>query len=213
MGRPKAFRPDEVVDRAKDVFWERGYQATSIADLETATGLDRSSLYHAFGSKQALFEVAAGRYVDENIDGRLRQLREPSAGLNAISDFFDGMATSFGAHPELAARGCLVVNAVAERAGRDENATSAGASYRDLFRAAFENALLAAASRGEIGQARVDPLARILTSMAMGLFLSARIDPRDAAGVASDLAAEVQGWRSRSTNRRSRVNNRRQDVT
>ena len=196
MGRPREYEVDDVIVRARDVFWERGYGATSIADLEAATGLDRSSLYHAFGSKQALFEQAARQYVDGTIDARLDEMRQPTAGLEAIANFFGGMARTFRADPAIAARGCLVVNTVAELSGRDDRATSAGADYRDRFREAFGNALRRAAERGEVDRERADARARILTSTTLGLFTTARIDPADAARVADEVGVEVSSWRS-----------------
>jgi AcrR family transcriptional regulator len=198
MGRPRRFEQDVVIARAGDLFWARGFGATSIGELETATGVDRSSLYHAFGSKQALFEEAARRYVDENIDARLHEMQGEDGALGAIVRFFEGMARSFRGEPALASRGCMVVNAVAELPIGDPYARSAGASYRDRFRAAFLVALDRAAAHDEIDGDRIDGRATLLTSLAMGLFVTARIDPADAADVADDVGAEVRSWR-RST--------------
>src|ERR1700757_4861162 len=58
MARPKSYERDTVLIAARDVFWERGYEATSIAALEERTGLSRSSLYEEFGSKRDLFQAA-----------------------------------------------------------------------------------------------------------------------------------------------------------
>ena len=60
--RTKDFEPDEVADAAMQVFWRRGYAATSVQDLVDGTGLGRGSLYNAFGSKQGLYEAALRRY-------------------------------------------------------------------------------------------------------------------------------------------------------
>jgi TetR/AcrR family transcriptional repressor of nem operon len=195
MGRPRRFEQDAVIARAGDVFWARGFGATSIGELETATGLDRSSLYHAFGSKQALFEQAAERYVNENIDARLEEMQGEDGALESIVRFFRGMAGSFRTMPTLASRGCMVVNAVAELPIGDPYARSAGRSYRDRFRAAFAVALRRAEERGEIDSERSEGRAAVLTSTAMGLFVTARIDPADAADVADAVASEVRAWR------------------
>lgn len=56
--RTKDFEPDDVADAAMQVFWRRGYAATSVQDLVDGTGLGRGSLYNAFGSKQGLYEAA-----------------------------------------------------------------------------------------------------------------------------------------------------------
>ncbi len=62
MGRPRAFDKDQALDRALHVFWEKGYEGTSIADLTAAMGINPPSLYAAFGNKEALFRKALERY-------------------------------------------------------------------------------------------------------------------------------------------------------
>jgi AcrR family transcriptional regulator len=61
-GRPREFEVDDVLDRAIEVFRERGYEASSMADIERATGLNTSSIYNTFGSKQTLFHRSLARY-------------------------------------------------------------------------------------------------------------------------------------------------------
>jgi len=193
-GRPLAFDPQAVILAARDVFSERGPELTSIGDLEKRTGLDRSSLYNTFGSKQALFDAAMRSYLEEAIEGRLSALRKPSAGLATIASFFGGMAKTFRAHPQLSGRGCLMVNAVAELGAHDPR-TARATSYRDAFRSAFRTALGQAAARGEVADKRANGRAKLLASMTMGLFVAARIDPADAADVCDAVVAEVKSWR------------------
>ena len=207
MGRRRAYDTDVVVEAARDVFWQHGYELTSIADLEERTGLDRSSLYHAFGSKQGLFEAALRSYLKEAIESRLAGMRQPDAGVAAIVAFFGGMAQTFRAHPEQASYGCLMVNTLGELGAQDAHSALAEA-YRDSFRAAFGTALSQAAARGEVDSERVRPRANLLATVTMGLFISARIDPTDAADVCESVAAEVAAWRlgrvSRSPRRPAR---------
>jgi TetR/AcrR family transcriptional regulator, transcriptional repressor for nem operon len=195
MPRPRTYDTAAVVAAAADVFWERGYELTSIGDLEARTGLDRSSLYHAFGSKQALFRAALACYLEQNINQRLRGMQHPDAGLASVVGFFAMMAQVFRVQPALASRGCLIVNTVAEVGGREELAIAAGAGYRDRLREAFARALWQAAARGEIDAAHGRERANLLASMTIGLFLTARIDAADAANVCDSVAAEVAAWR------------------
>src|SRR6266566_5151970 len=75
VGRPRAYDRDAALLAARDLFWEQGYERTSIADLEERTGLNRSSLYQEFGSKQKLFEASLECYADRIISGLLAGLR------------------------------------------------------------------------------------------------------------------------------------------
>jgi AcrR family transcriptional regulator len=64
MGRPREFDPDKALDVALHVFWSRGYEGASMADLTEAMGITKPSLYAAFGNKEELFRKALNRYVD-----------------------------------------------------------------------------------------------------------------------------------------------------
>ena len=63
IGRPRAFDAEKALDRALQVFWRKGYEGTSLPDLTKAMGINRPSLYAAFGNKEALFRKAIDRYV------------------------------------------------------------------------------------------------------------------------------------------------------
>jgi hypothetical protein len=122
-------------------------------------------------------------------------LRQDDAGLAAIVGFFIGMAQGFRADPVRNARGCLMVNMVAELGVQDADVAHLGAAYRDSLREAFAAALSHAAARGEVDAGRIYPRANLLAAQMMGLFLTARIDPSDAAEVCESVAAEVSSWR------------------
>ena len=62
-GRPREFDRDDVLGHAMTLFWEKGFEASSLSDIVEATGLNKSSLYNAFGSKSELFSTALERYV------------------------------------------------------------------------------------------------------------------------------------------------------
>ncbi|MGA8480131.1 MAG: TetR/AcrR family transcriptional regulator [Chthoniobacterales bacterium] len=67
LGRPRAFDIEKALERALRVFWEKGYEGTSLSDLTEAMGINRPSLYAAFGNKEALFRKALDRYVERTI--------------------------------------------------------------------------------------------------------------------------------------------------
>src|SRR5215467_14459164 len=106
LGRPRAFDPDKVLDRALKVFWRKGYEGASLSELTKALGINRPSLYAAFGDKEALFRKARERY-EEGPTGVLREaLPEPAARLAAERLLFVTAENICAAgHPA----GCMVV--------------------------------------------------------------------------------------------------------
>src|ERR1700722_19313385 len=79
MGRPRSFDLDEALDRALQVFWRKGYEGTSLSDLTKAVGVNRPSLYAAFGDKKALFRKVLDRYLNGPAAYTLEALKEPPA--------------------------------------------------------------------------------------------------------------------------------------
>ncbi|MEX2139812.1 MAG: TetR/AcrR family transcriptional regulator [Pirellulales bacterium] len=78
-GRPREFDLDQVLDRALKVFWRKGYEGTSLPDLTKAMGINRPSLYAAFGNKEALFRKAIDRYLDSYAVHVQEAIEEPTA--------------------------------------------------------------------------------------------------------------------------------------
>ena len=78
-GRPRAFNPDTALDRAMQVFWRKGYEGASLADLTRAMRINRPSMYSAFGNKEALFLKALDRYADGPVSFMRDALAEPTA--------------------------------------------------------------------------------------------------------------------------------------
>ena len=79
LGRPRAFNLDRALERALGLFWEKGYEGTSLSDLTKAIGINRPSLYAAFGNKEALFRKALDRYVEKTVAFVLDAINEPTA--------------------------------------------------------------------------------------------------------------------------------------
>src|SRR5206468_5468727 len=78
-GRPCEFDKDKVLERALQVFWQKGYEGTSLSDLTRAMGINRPSLYAAFGNKEALFQKALDRYAGGPASYVREALNEPTA--------------------------------------------------------------------------------------------------------------------------------------
>lgn len=78
-GRPRAFDPDEALDRAVEVFWRHGYEGATLAELTDAMGINRPSLYAAFGGKEELFRAAVSRYAAVDMAYARAALEQPTA--------------------------------------------------------------------------------------------------------------------------------------
>src|ERR1700720_2464784 len=77
MGRPRGFDTTAALDAAMRVFWEKGYEGATLADLTDAMGINRSSLYASFGDKEALFRIAIARYAEGPAAYLKKALQEP----------------------------------------------------------------------------------------------------------------------------------------
>ena len=179
MGRNQSFESAAVVRVARDLFWDKGYDATSVADLEQATGITRSSLYHAFGSKRGLYDTAVDNYLETVIRPRLSILRADHAQIGSgLLEYFAGLRDAVLALPDGSARlGCLLVNCAAGLASHDEAARTVVDSYRAELTAALRYALAASIGTRRAPEPELlDERARVLASLSMTAMLLARIN-------------------------------------
>lgn len=148
MGRSLEFEPSDAVEKAMMVFWRKGYQSTSIPDLEEATGVGRKSLYRTFHDKHKLFIRALESYRRLISEENLSPLMRADAGLDEVRGLLRGLA-SLGGTPQ-GAMGCLICNTAMERAEDDPEVAHRVDIYFGQIRKAFANALEGAAGKGEI---------------------------------------------------------------
>jgi AcrR family transcriptional regulator len=112
MARPRSFDPDEALDAARDVFWQKGFQGTSLDDITAATGLAKPSLYAAFGDKNALFLKVLDRYHARIVANAERILNEGPSARDAIERWLKGFVPFCSGIK--GSRGCLSVNTGAD---------------------------------------------------------------------------------------------------
>jgi AcrR family transcriptional regulator len=116
-GRPRLYDPDEALDRALGAFWARGFSATSLDDLVAATGMNRPSLYAAFGDKRAIYGLALDRFVERMRAAAGETLFGEPDVARALLRFYEGaLEVYFSADP---APGCFIMCTVPSEALSD----------------------------------------------------------------------------------------------
>ena len=183
-GRPRAYDPDAALAAATAAFWHAGYAATSLDALSEATGMNRPSLYGAFGDKRELYLAALRRYVDEAraaMDAALSAPRPLREGLKRVFD----LALKLYYPADEAPRGCLLVGTAATESVQDAGIRETlGRGLRN-FDQAFEQRMQRAIAEGEL-PSNADPtqLARLASAVLHSLALRSRAGDRR-----SELAA------------------------
>lgn len=172
MARPKTFDRTQMLDKAIELFWNRGYEATSINDLLDYLGIRRQSLYDTFGDKHTLFLEALKRY-EQRDNVTIDILEGPGSGKEAIERVFHRAVQILGQTKP--PRGCLIVNTMVELAPHDEEVAQWIAESVARTQQAFYRALTRAYEQGEL-QTQQDllALARFLTAALQGLNMTAR---------------------------------------
>lgn len=194
-GRPREFDDDAVLDALVQLFWEQGYEATSMADIVTATGLNKSSLYNSFGSKDELFEMALSRYVDFRAGMMSRLIGDGTKGLDDVTMLFEYLWTEVDGGGEH--RGCLAINTGTEMGTRDQGVTAIGTRYRSLMRDGLSQAFTRAAEMGEIDPENIETYTSLIVSFIIGTAVMVRSGaPNEELRGQLDAAIKtVQTWR------------------
>ncbi|MBS1793210.1 MAG: TetR/AcrR family transcriptional regulator [Acidobacteria bacterium] len=168
MARPKQFDRDEALERAIEVFWEYGFEASSIELLLDRMGINRASLYDTFGDKQALYLEALGRYCATNESLILEILGRGLPVREKLREMY--LTVVERACSENGFRGCFINNAMVERAAVDEKTAFHTSASIERIEHGLECALDEARKKGEIA-AGLDPaaLARFFYNNLQGL--------------------------------------------
>ena len=173
MARTKEFQPETALDSAMDLFWRRGYEATSVHDLLAEMGIGRGSMYDTFGDKRALFLAALDRFEETRVSRASEILESQASAVEGIKRLFE--TTIDGLVSYEPRRGCLLANTAVELAPHDEEVATRISRYVSRTEDAFERALVRGCAAGEIPADR-DPkaLARFFVSTLHGVRVLAR---------------------------------------
>lgn len=174
-GRPREFDIGTALDAAIEAFWAHGYEATSMTDLMTATGLAKGSLYKAFGDKHSLYVAALKRYLarmSSDVATVIDAADSPAEGIRRWLEF----SWNYGQDSGGLRRGCLAVNTVVELAPHDPAVEQVLAEHLRLMQARLTEVV----ARGqELGEFRTDvppeALAQFLTVFAAGVVASSKL--------------------------------------
>jgi AcrR family transcriptional regulator len=145
-GRPRAFDPDAALDRALEVFWQQGYEGTALSDLTAAMGINKPSLYAAFGNKEELFAAVIDRYLSGPGAYAGQALEQPRA-RDAIERLVFG-AVDLTTQPQTP--GCLVVACVQACGPDAEPARQRAIACRKASETALRRRLERARDEGDL---------------------------------------------------------------
>lgn len=166
MARSKEFDVDIVLGKAMNVFWQQGYEKTSMQDLVTGMGIHKRSMYDTFGDKHTLYMKAIDRYVQNTSANMEEQVKEAASAKGAIRQLFELILQM----AEMDPKGCLLVNTAVELSYHDpEAAARVNEAFLDTEQL-IERLLLDGQASGEISRRRpAADLAAYLHNALVGL--------------------------------------------
>ncbi len=147
MTRPREFIKEEVLEAATELFWEKGFEGTSMNDLVEQTALNKHSMYREFGDKEGLFLACLNFYVHESNSVVNAILTKEPLGLQNIQTFFNNRIDYAASND---CKGCLLVNTVTEKEVVSHAINELVKANLSKLKACFYNCLKAAQERGEI---------------------------------------------------------------
>jgi len=197
MGRSQEFDTTAVVAAALDVFWAHGYEGASLGDLESATGLSRSSLYNSFTNKRGLFDAAVQMYLEHVIRPRLRGLTT-NPGADAVDDYLYSLEHAIGTMTaDSPRRGCLLLNTAAGLGAHDDAVAAVIRAYRQELAVAIRSGLQATFPTET--DATLSDRTRILLSCTVSALVLARVDTEEAIATLESARRLNEEWQSRNT--------------
>ena len=162
MARPREFNEYQVIENLMTVFWDKGYEATTMQDLVKASGLLKGSLYGAFGDKQALYLAALKHYDRTRIQAGIDMLNGEGSVRQKIARLFDNVIES--TKRGLFAGGCLLCNASLEKAVSDKQVKAEVKTTIRRLKVAIMDALKA----GNVNEDQAASLAAFIVSAYFG---------------------------------------------
>ena len=176
MGRPPTFEREDALNKAMQVFWTQGYEATSVDDLVEATGPVRQSIYNTFGNKHNFYLETLEHYQEFLGARMLGALKHAPSVKESFRQLFELVIED--AVSDTTRRGCMMVNAATELASRDSAVCKLTAEAEVARERFFAELIRTAQARGEVsGSKDPDALAKFLYNTVLGLRVRATQGP------------------------------------
>ena len=195
MGRHREFDTEKVLDAALCVFWRKGYEGTSYADLTEAAGVERPALYSAFGNKEALFRRALDRYSERYLDYLPEALKLPTSREVAAHILYNAvdLNTRFPNHT-----GCLGINGAVAGSEEAEPVRQALIDFRAAGQAQLQERFEQAKAEGDLPEtANTEALAAFIMAVTHGMAVQAKAGfSRDMLNAVADQALST--WPAKS---------------
>lgn len=150
MARPREFDEEKALHAAMQLFWEKGYEATSLSDLTTHMGIQRPSLYAAFGDKIGLFEAALRKYTQAHAARIRAQLLNKPSVKEAFRILFEGIVQEGSDLHEGSGKGCFCINAMVELAPHDAKFEVLTREHQMYLAAIFQESIERGIQSGEL---------------------------------------------------------------
>lgn len=156
MARLREFDEQKALEAAMHVFWEKGFEATSLSDLTSKMGIQRPSIYSAFGDKKELFEAALRKYTQFHASNVRARLQKKSSAKEAFRSYFESIvAEEYEVGPN---RGCFCLNTMVELAPHDVKFEILTREHQMYLSAIFQETIERGIRSGELDNT-TNPLA------------------------------------------------------
>jgi len=175
MPRVKLFKEEEVLEKAMELFWKKGYYATSVQDLVSWLGINRASLYDTYGDKKQLFNKAFQHYQKTNTEGIQKFLQTQPSVKEGIYHLFKMAIEQSTTDPDH--KGCFVVNTTAEMIPNDPEMGAIIKANKQNFEEIFYNFLLSGEQNKEFKPGKnLEAIASLLFTFYNGIKLIAKVE-------------------------------------
>ncbi|KAA0955426.1 TetR/AcrR family transcriptional regulator [Sporosarcina sp. ANT_H38] len=176
MVRKREFDKEKALDNAMELFWEKGYAATSISNLTAKMGIQRPSLYATFGDKEALFEAALRKYTNLHASLIRTKLQNTKSAKEAFRYLFEGLIEE--EYKDKVSKGCFCINTMVELAPHDEKFKILTREHEMYLSVIFQETLLKGIKSGELeSNLDVKALAQTLVVALIGITVLLKSHP------------------------------------